>query len=141
MKFQKQISRSFTKFHKVSNFAKNFVKNFAKCNPYLKFQNAQKALEISREISWNFAINFTWNFVKFQQKFHLKFPFASEGAGACMFFFSENGACVAIPERVQQPRSVCSNPGACAASWERVQQVGSVCSKVRAVRSIGLKKI
>ena len=82
----------------------------------------KQPFEISREVSWNFAIIFTWNYVKNQQKFHLQFPFASEGAGACIFFFSENGACLAIPERVQQPRSVYSNPGACAASWERVQQ-------------------
>ena len=47
----REVSQSFRKFHKVSKYTKNFVKNFAIYNPYLKFQNAQKALEISREIS------------------------------------------------------------------------------------------
>ena len=82
----------------------------------------KQPFEISREVSWNFAIIFTWNYVKNQQKFHLQFSFASEGAGACMFFFFRKRSVFSNPERVQQPRSMYSNPGACAASWERVQQ-------------------
>ena len=49
------------------------------------------------------------------------------------------GACAATSERVQQLRSVCSNLGACAATPERVQQPRSVCSnteRVQQVRSV-----
>ena len=125
MKFHKQISRSFTKFQ-IS------PKNSSTILPYviltLNCKMLKQPFETSREVSWNFAIIFTWNYVKNQQKFHLQFPFASEGAGACMFFFFRK-------------RSVFSNPGTCTATSKRVQQPRGVCSKVRAVRSIGMKII
>ena len=59
-----------------------------------------------------------------------------------MIFFKKRAG-AATSERVQQPRSGCSNPGAgaatgaCAATSERVQQLRSVCSNLGACAAIG----